>query len=228
MSRLTQVLLATSNPGKVRELRARLASLHIDVLGLADVPLPPGGEVEETGTTYAANATLKAVGYGRAANLPTLADDSGLDVDALDGAPGVYSARFAGPGATDALNNALLLERLAGVTHRAARFRCVVALYLPPHLQLPDLPATLTTAGLTLAPPFDGALPGERLILSAGSTEGTILHDPHGDGGFGYDPLFLSHELHTSFAEASIEAKGAISHRGRALEPVERWLRSLG
>lgn len=214
-----RVLLATSNPGKVRELQAHLAGLPVEVCGLRDVPLPPGGEVEETGDTFAANAILKAVGYGRVAGLLTLADDSGLEVDALGGAPGVYSARFAGHHADDATNNALLLERLAGREDRSARFRCVVAVYVPPHLRLEDSPPAL---------PFvedASLLPGERLLLSSGAAEGDVLTAARGEGGFGYDPLFLSRDLGVTFAEAPLEAKAQVSHRGRALAAVIAWLK---
>lgn len=181
-----RILLASRNPGKVREVQALLPST-VEVVPVSAYPDVP--EVEETGDTFEANAALKAESVSRHTGLPALADDSGLVVDALDGEPGVRSARFAGGTATDAQNNALLLERMEGRTDRAARFVCVLA----------------------------WARPGVPTRYFRGETEGVLLTEPRGENGFGYDPLFFSPDLGKSFAEASGEEKGAISHRGRAL-----------
>lgn len=181
-----RILLASRNPGKVREVQALLPPT-VEVVPVSAYPGIP--EVEETGDTFEANAALKAETVSRLTGLPTLADDSGLVVDALGGEPGVRSARLAGDTATDAQNNTLLLQRMAGRTDRAARFVCVLA----------------------------WARPGMPTVCFRGETEGVLLTAPRGENGFGYDPLFFSPDLGKSFAEASGEEKGAISHRGRAL-----------
>lgn len=187
---MSRLLVATTNAGKVAELRPLLAPLGWELLGLSDVG--PCAEPVEDGETFAANAALKALHYARATGLDVLADDSGLEVDALDGAPGVRSARFAGPGASDADNNALLLERLAGRDDRRARFRCSLCL-----------------------------VQGGRVVLEVdGTCEGAILEAPRGLGGFGYDPLFVpdaSAASGRSFAELERREKAALSHRGRAV-----------
>ncbi|EKP94912.1 XTP/dITP diphosphatase [Thermaerobacter subterraneus] len=195
-----RLVLATHNPGKVRELEELLeaAKLPVQVLTLDQVG--PVRLPEETGSTFLENARLKAEAVARQAGLPALADDSGLCVDALGGRPGVHSARFAGPGATDAANNARLLAELAGVppARRTARFRCVVVL----------------------------ALPGGRWTWAEGEAPGRILEAPRGQGGFGYDPLFYSDELGMTFAEAGAEAKNRVSHRSRALRALLPALRA--
>ncbi|HEY8552182.1 MAG TPA: XTP/dITP diphosphatase [Thermaerobacter sp.] len=195
-----RLVLATRNRGKVRELEALLkeAGLSLAVATLDAFPavvLP-----EETGATFLENARLKAVAVARQTSLPALADDSGLCVDALGGRPGVHSARYAGPDATDAANNARLLAELEGVPadRRTARFRAVVVL----------------------------ALPDGRWTWAEGEARGRILEAPRGDGGFGYDPLFLSDELGVTFAEAGIEAKNRVSHRSRALRALLPALRA--
>ncbi|MEO1266703.1 MAG: non-canonical purine NTP pyrophosphatase [Myxococcota bacterium] len=215
---LSTLLLATGNPGKLVELRARLANASVQVIGLDDLPERPE-EVPETGDTFEANAILKAVGYGQVAGLPTLADDSGLAVDALDGAPGVYSARFSGEGATNATNNALLLDKLADLpaAQRGAHFHCTIALWLPhSHPATTSLRATADRAGLKV---HEGQ--GGVLILTEGQAHGRILTTLTGVGGFGYDPLFLSDDLGVTFAQASAEEKLKVSHRGRALDALE-------
>lgn len=220
---LDRLLLATGNAGKLRELRALLADHPIEVLGLKEVQGAPD-EVEETGQTFADNAILKAVGYGAAVGMATLADDSGLQVDHLGGAPGVYSARFAGPGATDADNNKLLLERLAGVPadQRGAQFVCALALYVPQPQQAQDLARrALEHQGVSALAAPQG-LPG-AVFTTSGLTRGRMLEAPAGDGGFGYDPLFLSDDLGVSFAQAH-EGKKAVSHRARALAAMIPWL----
>ncbi len=189
------VVLATKNRGKAREIQAMLSGLVARVESLADHPqveLPPEGA-----HSYRENALEKARAVWRALGVPALGDDSGLEVDSLDGAPGVTSARFAGAGADDAANNARMLEELAGLSQarRGARFRCVLAL-----------------------------VEGEgREEVVEGVCPGTILDEPRGCEGFGYDPLFLPEGETRSFAELPHDVKNAISHRGRAV----RALRSL-
>jgi XTP/dITP diphosphohydrolase len=190
------MVMATRNQGKVADLRHLLADAGLDVELYAVSDLPQQvPEVDETGVTFEENAVLKARQVSLTTGMPALGDDSGLEVDALDGAPGVYSARYAGMGAGDAANNTKLLTALAAVPEalRVARFRSVVAFCDP------------------LGPLGEGVLTGE------GSCSGTVLTVPRGTGGFGYDPLFLSDELGLTFAEATIEQKGKVSHRSRAL-----------
>ncbi len=185
-----QIVLASANAGKQREFTALLAPYGIELLLQTTLRIEP---IEETGATFADNALLKARHAARAARLPALADDSGLEVDALGGAPGVRSARFAGVAASDADNNALLLERLAGTAlpERTARYRCVLAL-----VRRADDPAPLLAEGLW---------------------EGRIGLAPVGHGGFGYDPLFLPAGMMGTAAELPIEVKNQLSHRALAL-----------
>ena len=182
------LVLATRNPGKVAELAARLDGLGVALVSAADVAGAP--EVEETEDTLQGNAALKATALHAHAGLPALADDTGLLVRALGGAPGVYSARYAGPEADDAANRARLLADLDGVEDRAARFETVLAL------------ATDT---------------GVRLFT--GVCHGRIATTEHGAGGFGYDALFVPDDGDgRTFAEMTRDEKGRISHRGRALD----------
>ena len=196
-----KLLFATRNRGKLRELGQIIAEqgLGLELCGLDEFPAAP--EIAEDGASFVENAALKARGVMRATGLPTLADDSGLEVDALGGAPGVRSARYAGDGATDAERIALLLRNLREVPagQRSARFRCAVAF-------------------------VDPAEP-ERVEAREGQCEGRILEAPCGSGGFGYDPVFLSDELGQTFAEADAEAKNRVSHRGRALRAMVPVLR---
>ena len=185
------VYCATSNKGKLREFQ--LAAPDFDVQQLPRPVDPP----EETGSTFEENAALKAEYYGSFTDGYLFADDSGLEVDALGGAPGVHSARYAGPEATDADNNALLLQRLAGVGDRTARFVCVIALVK------------------------DGKLVG----TFRGAVEGRILEAPRGSGGFGYDPLFYYQAFGRTFGEAPIGDKMLVSHRAQALEKMFTFLR---
>jgi XTP/dITP diphosphohydrolase len=188
------VYCATGNPGKLREFRmaAEQGGIQVETVpGLAGMP-----PCEETGATFEANAIMKAEYYGRHAPGPLFADDSGLEVDALGGAPGVYSARFAGLGATDGANNQLLIERMRGMRDRSARFVCVIAL-------------------------ADGGRPIETF---RGEVEGHILEEPHGPNGFGYDPLFYYPPFGCSFGEAAPERKLTVSHRGAALRALFRQL----
>jgi len=189
------VVLATRNEGKIAELRALLKDYGLNVLGLGD--FPGLGEIEETGTTFLENARLKAVAVAEATGLPALADDSGLEVDALDGAPGVYSARYS-PEGTDEANWKKLLRELDGVPEekRTARFRCVMVAHAPSGAE----------------------------ITAEGAWEGRISAAPEGDGGFGYDPVFFDPELGRTAATLSREDKNARSHRGKALTALlARW-----
>jgi XTP/dITP diphosphohydrolase len=181
---------ATSNKGKLREFRMAARGFEIVPLN-ADIP-----PVEETGRTFAANAELKAVYYSSHAPGPLFADDSGLEVDALGGAPGVYSARYAGPNATDQDNNRLLLEKLRGVPDRTARFVCLIAL----------------------------AERGRLLATFRGAVEGRIIDEPRGPEGFGYDPLFYYEPFGCTFGEASADRKFDVSHRGQALRAMLEWI----
>lgn len=194
---MADLLLATTNPGKVAEFRALLAGLPYRVLGLSDLPQEIKSPAE-TGETFADNARLKAVYYHEnSGGLLTLADDSGLCVDALDGAPGVYSARYAGEGATSQEMVARLLANLIDVPEesRIARFICAIA---------------LVGAGIDL--------------IFEGSCEGTIAFEPRGNGGFGYDPVFIDAETGATFAELTPKLKSGRSHRGRALSQVRVYL----
>jgi XTP/dITP diphosphohydrolase len=193
----SKLVFATRNRGKLVELRALLAGVAggVELLTLDDVGFP--GEVDEDQPTLAGNARKKAVEVARATGLLALADDSGLEVDALGGAPGVYSARYAGEDPrSDARNNEKLLAALAGVPaeRRAARFRCVLALAGPD--------------------------PAPDVILAEGTCEGAILDGARGTGGFGYDPLFLVPARGLAMAELSSDEKNAISHRAAAMRAM--------
>lgn len=199
-----KLLVATRSPGKTREIRELFAGLPIQVVFPDDLglePLPEEDELEQS-SSYAGNAVAKARHFAQRSGLPTVADDSGIEVDALGGAPGVHSARFAQlAGAVDrattidAANNALLLERLAGVPveQRTARYRCVVAYF-----------ETST---------------GAAEIVEA-TCDGYILSAPKGEGGFGYDPLFFSEDLQRGFGEVPTATKHRVSHRGRAFRAL--------
>jgi len=185
-----KTVLASDNAGKLREFTALLAPLGFEVVTQASLGIT---SAQETGTTFEDNALLKARHASRLSGLPALADDSGIEVDALGGRPGVYSARYAGPGATDSGNLQLLLRELTGVPpeRRTARYRCVLAFVRSPEDPLP--------------------------VLAAGSWEGRILTAPRGDGGFGYDPVFLPQGAEQTAAQMPAAAKNAVSHRARAL-----------
>lgn len=183
---------ATTNPGKLREFRLIAGGIDLEPLaGLGQIPACP-----ETGASFEENAVQKALYYGAYAPGLLLAEDSGLEVDALGGAPGVLSARFAGPDASDADNNRLLLERLEGVENRRGRYVCVAAL----------------------------ADRGRLVEIFRGVAEGEILSAPRGGGGFGYDPLFFYPPLGRGFAELTPEEKFRVSHRGAALRALIEFL----
>ncbi len=195
------LVIATKNAGKSAEIRGFLKDFPVEIKDLNDFgPIP---EPVEDGRSFEENAYKKAGFTAKILGLPALADDSGLEVQALDGAPGVYSARYAGPAATDPQNNAKLLDALSGVENRKARFCCVLSL----------------------------AVPSGHALTYEASCEGTILDSPRGENGFGYDPLFFYAPAGKTFAEMSLEEKLQFSHRGRALvdlraefDKVIRWL----
>lgn len=195
MSDLSRLLLASGNPGKLVEIRRALEGVAITLESPADRGLAGWEPPEETGVTYRENALLKAADLAAKAGAPAMADDSGLEVDHLDGAPGVYSARYA---ATAAARNEKLLAALEGVPDegRGARFVCVLAI----------------------------AVPGEEPLYFEGTLEGRIAHAPGGDGGFGYDPVFLLPDRGVTVAEIDPAEKDRISHRGRALAALRAHL----
>ena len=182
------VLVATNNPGKLRELTSLLSDCPFTPVSLASVGVDT--DVTETGSTFDENSALKATTYARLGRMLTLADDSGLEVDALGGEPGPYSSRYAGQGASDGQNIALLLRKLNNIPEGEwkARFRCVIAL----------------------------AWPGKAVELYTGECHGRIVRTPRGENGFGYDPVFLLPELGKTMAELSFEEKNRVSHRGKA------------
>jgi XTP/dITP diphosphohydrolase len=213
-----KLLFATGNRGKLRELRQLLDDLdQLELLCLAD--LPEALEIEETGETFAANAELKAREAAARTGLCALADDSGLEVDALDGRPGVRSARYAGEDASDADRIVKLLGELEGVedARRTARFRCAIALAEP----------TAAINANAAADAGEATASAELLALEQGACEGRILEAPQGQGGFGYDPVFFVEQLSCTFAEAPAEQKNALSHRGEAMRAIAPAVRRL-
>jgi XTP/dITP diphosphohydrolase len=189
---MRRLLVATANPGKLREFAAALEPAGIDVVGLE--ALEDREPVEETGRTFEENARLKAEAYSSRTDLPVVADDSGLEVDALDGAPGVLSARYGGADLTDPERCSVLLRALAALPNepRTARFRCVLAL----------------------------ARGGRTLAAFEGTAEGRILEAPRGENGFGYDPVFFHEEAGRTFAELTTAEKERLSHRGAAIRAL--------
>ena len=194
---IMKILLASRNSDKLREIREKVTSLDIEILTPDDFPDLP--EVEEDGATLEANAAKKALTLHRLTGLPTIADDTGLEVDALNGQPGVFSSRYAGPDATYSDNVQKLLKELSSVPgeKRGARFRCVIAF----------------------------AKDGE-IDFFEGEVEGTIALQPVGESGFGYDPVFYLPEQDRTFAELSLQEKNNISHRGLALDAWVEYLKN--
>lgn len=191
-----EIVVATKNPGKIRELRALLEDLPLEILPAEAMP-----DVEETGQTFAENAELKARAAAEWSGRWALSDDSGLEVDALGGGPGVYSNRFAGENTTEEQRNRRLLELLEGIPpeRRTARYRAAVAI----------------------------AAPDGRVWISEGACEGVILDAPRGENGFGYDPLFFVPEYGQTMAELDPRTKNRISHRARALAAARTVLERL-
>jgi XTP/dITP diphosphohydrolase len=196
---MKELVLASGNKGKLAEFQRLLEGLDVQIHSMKEYP--EIGEIVEDGSTFAENALIKARAVCKATGKPAMADDSGLAVDALNGAPGIYSARFAGEQRSDADNNAKVLQLLEGVedSKRTARFFCVIAIVLP-----------------------DG-----REYTVEGTCEGTILHALQGEGGFGYDPLFYVESLDKTFAELTMEEKNHISHRGHANRKAVEIIRGL-
>ena len=190
---MDKLVFATNNAHKLGELRKMLAG-RFCVVSLADIGCHD--DIPEDADTFEGNALAKAQWVLERYGLDCIADDSGLEVDALGGAPGIHSARYAGAGHDDAANNAKLLSELAGAADRSARFRTVIALVRQDH----------------------------EPMLFHGPVEGTILNAPQGDAGFGYDPLFVPQGWSKSFAEASPDEKNAVSHRGRAVRELCKYL----
>ncbi len=188
---MNEFIFATNNQNKVREIKKVFSKFNVVSLAEAGIDI----DVEETGETFAENALIKAREIYKFTGRPTISDDSGLMVDALDGRPGVYSARYAGVHGDSAANNKKLLFELKGVTDRKAKFVSAVAFVCDK---------------------------GEFVV--DGSVEGEILLEPKGDGGFGFDPLFYSFELKKSFGEASIDEKNSVSHRARAFRKMRQLL----
>ena len=192
-----KIVVATHNKGKIREFKAALAEIGIEAVGIGELVTVP--EPVEDGDTFAANARNKAHYYMKACGLPCLADDSGLEVDALDGAPGVYSARYAGEHATDEDNNKKLLNALKDVPADKRTGRYVAELVL--------------------------AYPDGKELTARGTCEGVIIDEAHGEGGFGYDPYFYVPSLGHTMAEIPLAEKNAISHRGLALKKLVALLK---
>jgi XTP/dITP diphosphohydrolase len=191
-----RLLLATNNQGKIREFRSLLRGIPFELITPTDLGLQL--EVEESGDSYQDNAKLKASAFSRAGHLLTLADDSGLEVDALGGEPGVLSSRYAGQGAKDHDRVSFLLGKLKGIDweRRTARFRCVIAI----------------------------SNPAGDLHYFEGRCEGVIAFDPHGNNGFGYDPIFYFPQYEKTMAELDEETKNEISHRAHAAQAAARFL----
>ncbi len=200
MKTIRTLLVASHNAGKVYELRDLLAGIPLSLISLEN--FPNVDEVNETGSTFAETAALKATGYARQTHLLTIADDSGLEVSALGNKPGVFSARYAGPGASDDERTRKLLAELQAQSspHRRARFCCSVAI---------------------------ADEEGNLLHISSGICEGKIADFPKGSGGFGFDPIFAPDGYDQTFAELKSEIKNQISHRARALVDAAEFLRSL-
>jgi XTP/dITP diphosphohydrolase len=194
---MTRLIVASRNHKKIKEIEAIARDFGLEVISRDDAGLPPV-EIEETGDTFEENALLKAVAIMELSGSPAVADDSGLEVDWLSGAPGVYSARFAGEACDDLANNRKLLELMAGVPsdHRTARFVSAIAL----------------------------AYPDGRTLVVRGVTEGRLLEEARGAGGFGYDPLFVPEGYDRTYAELPPDEKNRISHRGKALAALKALL----
>ena len=194
-----KIIFATGNAGKVREVKAILADLNMEVLSMKEAGVT--SEAEENGTTFAENAVIKARDIAeRVEDAIVMADDSGLVVDALNGEPGIYSARYLGEDTSYRIKNANIIQRLEGVPveERTARFACAIA----------------------------AVLPGGEVLITEGTIEGYIGYEERGEGGFGYDPIFMVPELDRSTAELTAEEKNAISHRGKALEAMKLKLQN--
>ncbi len=201
MNKISKIVLASGNAGKVREINKLFAASGIEVLPQSDFDVP---DIAETGTTFVENAIIKARHAAECTGLPAIADDSGIEVDALDARPGVWSARYAGENASDTDNNNLMLKELEGVpeAERTARYQCLIV-FMRSHTD--PVP-----------------------LISQGSWEGRILEAPRGDGGFGYDPIFYVPTHDCSGGELPLEEKNKISHRAIALQGMLKQFREHG
>ncbi len=194
---LHKIVIATKNEGKVREIKKILSDMPVDVVSMNEEGIDI--EIEENGSTFEDNALIKAKSVKSLTDGIVIADDSGLEVDSLGGAPGVYSARFAGDEADDGKNNAKLLSMMQGLSNRTARFVCSIAVVLPD---------------------------GSHYVVR-GECRGEIAHEPAGSNGFGYDPLFYMREYNSTMAQLDIDMKNKISHRARALQLMKDRLREI-
>lgn len=195
---MNELIVATKNKGKVREFQEMFLKYGIAVKSLLDFTGIP--EIEENGSTFSSNATIKAETISEKFHMPVVADDSGLEVDALAGSPGIYSARYAGPAKSDENNLKKVLQELRGIPFekRTARFVCAVAV----------------------------ARPGKETFVKIGYCEGHIAEEPEGENGFGYDPVFIPEGSKRTMAELTAEEKNSISHRHHAIVQIEEWLRN--
>ena len=197
---MAKVIIATNNKGKVKDFQSLFTPMGVEVTSLHD--FPGIEEIEETGTTFEENAILKAEHLAKELKIPVIADDSGLMVDALEGRPGVYSARYAGLHKNDEDNLQKVLKELEGISteKRTARFYCALAL----------------------------AIPGKETITVHGTVEGLIATDKQGTNGFGYDPIFFLPELNRTMAQLTAEEKGSLSHRGNAIKELMKVIKAEG
>jgi len=195
---MRKLLIATRNKGKIKEIQAELADFEMEIIGLDETNLPDDYKVEESAMTMEGNAIIKAIIYGNKTNLITLSEDSGLEVDSLDGRPGILSARYA-PG-TDEDRYLKLLDEIKDIPddERGAQFRAVIAVYDPA---------------------------AEKIKTCEGIYRGKIIREPRGDQGFGYDPIFLNEEKNKTNAEMSLEEKNEVSHRGKALQKAKEIIK---
>lgn len=197
---MDELIIATKNKGKMKDFNGLFKPLGINISSLLDLSKPID-DIEETGTTFEENAALKAEAICATFDIPVIADDSGIEIDALDGAPGVYSARYAGEDKDDQANIEKVLEKLKEVPKqkRTARFVCVLAI----------------------------AQPDKKTIFKRGECEGTIAFEPIGEDGFGYDPIFYPLGISRTMAEMAPDEKNQISHRRKALDQIEKWVKQL-
>ncbi len=186
---MTDIVIATKNKGKIKEIKAILSPLNLNIIGLEDYPDIP--QIIENGSSFEENAIIKAQTVAKYTSKMAMGDDSGLEVDFLNGQPGIYSARFAGENATDYMNNQKLLDLMANVSsgQREARFVCAIAI----------------------------SLPDELIGTVSSNCEGYICENPRGTSGFGYDPLFIARDYNLTFAELNLDIKNKISHRAKAI-----------
>lgn len=195
---MKDIIIATKNAGKAEEFRTFFAKYHIKAVSLLDLT-EPIEDIEETGSTFEENAALKAEQIAEKMDTPVLADDSGLVADALDGRPGIYSARYAGEPKDDQANLEKVLSELEGISNRQASFICVLAV----------------------------AIPGQKTFFKRGVCEGTLATEPSGENGFGYDPIFVPNGYTKTMAQLTSDKKNEISHRSDAIMKLEKWIKQI-